>query len=217
MLAVFAGGRSVIGDGGHQTGLRKRRRDVILLTPDGVQDDDVVDRRHHGGPDRAVNCYASEHYATLRRDFPLAAESLQAGSVGENLALEGLQDGDVHIGDRWRIGAALVEVSQPRSPCWKLNARFTIDGFSLAIQDRRATGWYLRVLEAGEVRPFDTLVLEQRVDGSPTLVRFWDLTLAEQPDLAALAGLAAQPGLSPDWQQRLAQRVAWLQANRPLA
>ncbi|UVI38618.1 MOSC domain-containing protein [Qipengyuania spongiae] len=121
----------------------------------GLEGDAVADRKHHGGPEMAVHHYARDHDAMWRSwlgDHPL----LDAPApFGENFATEGWTEENVHIGDRFRIGMALLEVSQPRKPCWKIEHRFGRKGMVAQILTTKACGWYYRVIEEGHVQEGD--------------------------------------------------------------
>ena len=150
VLGVFAGGLTVIGETGHLTGMCKRRQvGAVAVGIEGLAGDQIADLRFHGGPDKAVHLYAVEHYAQLCETFPAPDEAFGCGSFGENLSLQGLPDDEVCIGDVYTVGSVVLQLSQPRSPCWKLNARFGVPTLSRYIQDERMTGWYARVMEPG--------------------------------------------------------------------
>lgn len=179
----------------------------------GLVGDEQADPRRHGGPEKALHHYAFDHYAGWRAE--LAAQSAQAASVlarpgafGENLSTVGLTEADVCIGDRYRLGTALVEVSQARQPCWKLNHRFGYPGMSLAVQQSLRTGWYYRVIEEGEVRAGERLVLAGRPHPAWTLQRLLRVLYVDRLDYAALAEIAELPPLAENWRRLAAQRVA---------
>src|SRR5262245_38510807 len=130
------------------------------LAQDGLAGDTQVDRRNHGGPDKAVCVYPSEHYAhwSERLGVPIGP-----GGFGENFTTAGLDETTVHIGDVYRVGEALVQVSQPRSPCFKLGARHRAPLLPLWVQQSGWTGFYLRCLRPGWVRAGDRIELVQRL------------------------------------------------------
>lgn len=210
VAALFAGGLTVLGDGGHMSGIRKRRREGgVALGPLGLAGDEIVELRYHGGPDRALCVFASEHYPVLRERFPQPDEPLQPGGFGENITSEGLLDDAVRIGDVFEIGGAVIQVSAPRGPCWKLNARFGIDKFSLAVEEMRRTGWYARVLQSGTIQAGDAMRLAGREATPCSIAQFWDVVQAKRPDLERLAELAGIASLMEEWRTKLAQRVRY--------
>ena len=176
------------------------REGLVQFLEDGLAPDEQADRRVHGGPEMAVHLYPLDHHAHWRERFGDAALLDQPGAFGSNLAVRGLLESDVHIGDRFRVGTALLEVSQPRQPCWKIEHRFAEMGNSRGmVADIIATGrsgWYFRVLEIGEAKAGDAIerVSEGATDWSVERV-FKGLIggkasreeLAEIADLTALA------------------------------
>ena len=123
----------------------------------GIEGDMVADTKHHGGADMAVHHYPGDHYADW--DAWLGGHDLLSGpaAFGENLMARGLVEADVHIGDRFRFGSALLEVSQPRQPCWKIEHRFGRKGMVKRIIKQHNCGWYYRVLEEGSAEAGDSL------------------------------------------------------------
>jgi len=126
--------------------------------PEGLAGDEQGDRRIHGGPDKAVHCYAWAHYAHWREVLPGTPWLDGPGAFGENFSVDGMDEADVCIGDRWQVGGVLFEVSQGRQPCWKLNDRFGVPDMAARVQRTLRAGWYLRVLEPGRVQAGDAIV-----------------------------------------------------------
>jgi len=209
---LYAGGQGgTLDPDGAPTGIFKSPLDApVRVSVQGLHGDWHADPRVHGGPDKAVHLYPADHYRALVDAYPGGAPSLRPGSLGENLSVGGIAEDEACIGDVVRLGSTLLQVSQPRSPCWKINRRFDIDGLSLHMARRRITGWYYRVLEEGVIAPGDPMVFVERPPGAVTIDRFWRVQLAEQPSIDALRGLAAAPGLAADWRRRLAGRADWL-------
>lgn len=174
----------------------------------GLDGDEVTEKRVHGGPDKAVCVYASEHwpYWRDRLDEPAFGEA----AFGENFSIQGLTEPNVAIGDVWRIGSAAFQVSQPRQPCWKLARRWKTKQLTLWVQQNGYTGWYLRVLEEGEVAPGDAIAVEPHTDGP----RRWTIADANavmfdgQYDAEATAELAAFEPLANSWKRQLTKRLA---------
>ena len=132
----------------------------------GLEGDEQGDPRVHGGPDKAVHCYAFGQYAPWRQELAgnATAQALlaQPGAFGENFSLDGLDETQVCLGDQWQVGSARFEVSQGRQPCWKLNDRFGVPDMALRVQTSLRAGWYLRVLQAGQAQAGDTIWLLAR-------------------------------------------------------
>ena len=157
---LYIGKISVLGPEGQLSGIFKRPVGTVNVSADGFEGDHQADRRVHGGPEKAIHHYAAENYALLAASFPEIAQALVPGQIGENVSTQGWTEDDVHLGDVFRIGAARVQVSQPRSPCWKINHRFDVEGLSKLIAEAGMTGWYYRVLTPGSIAvgdPFELL------------------------------------------------------------
>ncbi|MGN7725529.1 MOSC domain-containing protein [Luteimonas sp. 22616] len=172
----------------------------------GFVGDEQGDPRVHGGPDKAIHHYAFDHYSAWRDELgPLPL--LQApGAFGENISTRGLDEGNVCLGDRFRLGTALIEVSQGRQPCWKLNDRFDVPDMARRVQSSGRTGWYYRVLQPGAARAGELLRLDARPYPAWTLRRLGTLLFGR-----ALAREALEPALQlplvPSWRKLLERRL----------
>ncbi len=186
-----------------QTGIFKQSvTDTLELGVLGFSDDIQVNRKYHGGPDKAVCAYAFEHY-----DFwsDLLERELPAGSFGENFTLTGLLEDEVHIGDVFKVGSARVQISQPRQPCGTLAARFGIPNFVKQVVDSGMTGWYFRVLEPGMVQAGDHLEL---IEHGQVSVQTANLVMHHKnTSREKIENLLAQPALSQAWQDQLENRL----------
>lgn len=120
-----------------------------------LEGDRQADLSVHGGPDKAVYAYPSEHYDYWRREFPDV--DLPWGVFGENLTLEGLLEDDVHVGDRLQMGTAVLLVTQPRQPCYKLGIKFHRDDMPERFLASRRTGFYFAVVEEGKLGEGDAI------------------------------------------------------------
>ncbi|HEV7367742.1 MOSC domain-containing protein [Arenibaculum sp.] len=175
----------------------------------GVEGDRQADLRVHGGPDKAVNHYPFDHYATWRAELGGRDDLLSApGAFGENLSTTGLTEADVCIGDTWRAGTALLQVSQTRQPCWKLNQRFQLQDMAARVQQTGRTGWYWRVLEPGTVQAGDALTLAERAWPDWPLARLLRVFYVDVLDRDALRELATLPCVPASWRGRAEQRLA---------
>lgn len=210
-VEIFTGGIQPLPASGRPTGMFKRPvAGPLELTEEGFAGDQQADRRVHGGPDKAVHLYPARHYASLARSFPEIATALVPGALGENLSAADIDERDVRIGDLWQLGSALLQVSQPRTPCWKIDERLACEGVAALIASSHLTGWYLRVTRPGTVSPGDTLVLVQAASGAPTLHDAMRLWAEHRPPIAALEALAQLPGMAHGWRDKIHQRLAWL-------
>jgi MOSC domain-containing protein YiiM len=124
-----------------------------------VEGDRQADLRVHGGPDKAVYAYDVSAYEHWRRAL---RRELAFGQFGENLIVEGMPETEVRIDDVYQVGGALLQVSQPRSPCFKLGMRMGSPAFLETFLESGRTGFYLRVLEEGEIGAGDAITLLRR-------------------------------------------------------
>jgi MOSC domain-containing protein YiiM len=210
-VQLFIGQVQPLPESGRPTGMYKTRVHApIELGLNGFSGDHQADLRVHGGPEKAVHLYPSKHYAKLAARFTDAAPVLVPGSMGENIATADLDEHDVRLGDVWQIGSALIQVCQPRNPCWKIDERFGCEGMALFIDQHLLTGWYWRVLQTGAVNPNDSLVLHEAASHAPTLHQAMTLWREHRPDLDALNQLAQTPGIAKVWQDKIKQRVSYL-------
>ena len=125
-----------------------------------LQGDGQADLVHHGGVDKAVCAYSAEHWPYWQTILP--PDQLRGGAFGENFTLEQLTETDVCIGDVFSIGTAVVQISQPRQPCWKLARRWHIQDLAVRVEHTGFTGWYFRVLQEGKVNTHAHLQLLDR-------------------------------------------------------
>lgn len=135
----------------------------LMLTSGGLDGDSQAEKTIHGGVDRALCQYPREHYAEWRREFPEQAEFFSAPAFGENLSTEGMTERNVFIGDIYLWGEALIQVTQPRSPCYKINYHSGISDLSQLMQDSGRVGWLYRVIAGGTVSADAPLELASRL------------------------------------------------------
>lgn len=212
--AVFVGGIRPLAPEGHPSGIVKEAvHGPVLLGALGLEGDAQADRRVHGGPDKALHHYPAEHYAQFGMAWPDCAAHFIPGSMGENVSTRGLSEENVCIGDVFRIGTARVQVTQPRSPCWKINHRYGLDDALRFIAKRGITGWYYRVLEPGRIAAGDVFELLERNPDPVSLRHLWRVTRSHRPAADELSRLAWTPGLSAGWAEKLRQRLEWLRQN----
>ena len=213
-IALFVGSIRPLPESGRPTGIYKQPVHAPLaLGPEGLAGDHQADRRVHGGRDKAVHLYPAGHYARLAERFPAAARLLLPGSLGENLSTADLDENDICLGDIWRLGHARLQLSQPRSPCWKIDERFGCDGMAAFIAETGRTGWYWRVLAPGTVSPGDALMLEQRSAEPISLATATASLRHHRPPVAMLDRIAAAPGIAADWRRKIADRADWLRRH----
>lgn len=187
----------------HESGIDKRPvGGAVALRDDGVEGDAVVDRAVHGGYDKAVYAYALEDYRWWSGEL---GRQLAPGAFGENLTTSGVDLRAVLVGERWRVGSALLEASEPRQPCSTLGAKMGDQRFVKRFARSLRLGTYLRIIEPGEVEPGSPIEVLERPDHGVTIsllgrVVFEDRSLG--PGI-----LAAGDALTDGW-RRIGERLA---------
>ena len=164
-----------------QTGIYKYPSSKpIFLKKEEVEGDTVSDRRVHGGVDKACYLFSESEYAYWKHLYPKL--EWDWGMFGENLTIEDLDESKIRIGDIYKIGTALVQVSQPREPCFKLGIRF--DNIEILQQfiNHGKSGVYVRVLQEGEVKVGDEMTLVEQSENTLTIQQFFELIFAKEKD-----------------------------------
>ena len=203
--ALLTGKARRFGAKGEPSAIDKRavegRRAVGAL---GIAGDKQADLSVHGGPDKAIHHYPRDHYGWWAETIGDHALLQDAGAFGENISTSGLTESAACIGDRYRLGSALVEISQGRQPCWKLGHRFGIATLPATVVSSRRGGWYYRVIEDGAVRAGDALELMERPLPDWSVERVFHLLIggAGKREPAALRTLAAMDLLAANWRAR---------------
>lgn len=167
--------------------------------------DEQADLVHHGGFDKAVLVYPQENYSFWDKEFP--GVLWRSGCFGENLTLAGLTEHDVCIGDVFRLGQCVLQVSQPRQPCWKLSRRWGLSKLAVRVQETRLTGWYMRVLTEGEIATSQSMVLTERLYPDWTVQRANEIMFSKTRDQLLEEQLANCPALSKSWRETLGRRA----------
>ncbi|MGF1865993.1 MOSC domain-containing protein [Enterovibrio norvegicus] len=177
----------------------------VFLSNTGLDGDETADKKHHGGPERALHHYPQEHYAFWQEKHG-DMQDWQAPGMGENISSVGMTEDTVCIGDRYQWGDAIIEVSQPRSPCFKLNQRWEVENLSVDMQAVSRCGWLYRVIQTGTVNKQLPLVLLSRPKNSMTLREVCDVFFGDPLNTEGLAKLREQSALSDSWMGKVKQR-----------
>jgi MOSC domain-containing protein YiiM len=181
----------------------------LALRTLNLDGDQQADLSVHGGPNKAVYAYPSEHYEFWRHALRLEPSQvdLSWGAFGENFTTEGLREADAHIGDRFRIGSAILMVRQPRMPCYKLAARFQRDQIIQEFLLSGRSGLYFSVEEEGEVGPGDSFELVAREAKSITIAEMNRLFVHDKYNRDLLHKAIATPALPEDWRDYFLPRL----------
>jgi MOSC domain-containing protein YiiM len=176
----------------------------VAATRTGLWGDDQGDRSKHGGPDKAICVFPCEHYSHYER---LLGRRLERPAFGENLTSCGMDEENVCIGDLLRVGTALVEVSLPRSPCYRLAARHGVKQLPLWFERSGRTGFYLRVLEVGQVWAGCSVELVHRPHRRATIAEANRVMHRDKRDWPAIGELLAIRQLGASWRRTFERRL----------
>lgn len=178
----------------------------LMLFTQGLEDDQSADIRHHGGVERALLQYPLEHYAYWQQKYNINNE-WQAPGMGENLSSVGMTEDTVCVGNNYQWGEAIIEVSQPRSPCFKLNKRWGIESFSVDMQEISRCGWLYRVIQPGRVSVSEPLQLIEQVPNTMTIREVCDIFFNDPLNKEGLEKLRLQNRLSQSWMSKVNKRL----------
>ncbi len=170
-----------------------------------LEGDDQADRKAHGGPDKAVYAYAVED---LRWWEEKLGRSLPYGQFGENLTTEGIEVNSALVGERWEIGSTVLEVSEPRVPCWRLGVRMDDPTFPRRFSDALRPGAYLRIIVEGNVGAGDEIRVTSKPLHDLTIRDFLRIYTRDRDEVERLVSI---PGISEDWRE---WAEAWLQKGK---
>ena len=182
-----------------------------MLLFDGFEGDGQGDRRNHGGPDKAVCVYPSVHYPHWQR---MLGRGLDPGAFSENLTVSGIREARVCVGDVFRAGEALVQVSTPRTPCDKVAGKNGEKQLSKWISGSGYTGFYMRVLEEGLVKTGDAFERVERHPDGITIARVNDVLYRRFRDLDLIEHLTALPEFGTDGRAMFAKLFERLRRER---
>lgn len=202
IIGLYSGKLSKIGDKCSPTGIYKQSVDKVSVDELGIIGDIQADKRFHGGPEKALHQYALSSYERISKRYPLLHKQAKPGMIGENLSASDMNEHNVCIGDIYSLGSAILQVSSPRIPCWKIDAKFKQPDVHQFISLHRLNGWYYRVLQAGEITLKDEFLLQQRPNADVTVDTMLKVIYAKA-DKQEIELATNAKGLDPEWQRRL--------------
>lgn len=209
-VSALMTGRSALLPDGKRSAIRKHPvLGPVRIGRLGLDGDMQVDKRHHGGPEMAVHLYPLAHHAYWREQLGDHALLADPGAFGGNIAVDELDETQVRIGERFRLGSAVLEVSQPRMPCATIERRFERKGMVAAILGSGRCGWYFRVIQEGDAMAGDGL---EPVPGTGCVFTVRDVFMAlARPagpiDADLLSRLAECEQLSPEWRSKATTKL----------
>jgi MOSC domain-containing protein YiiM len=177
----------------------------VFVGTTNLAGDEQADLKNHGGIDKAVLAYSADHYPKWREE--LRMPDMPPGAFGENLTIIGLSEKSVCIGDIFRIGNVIFEVSQPRQPCWKLARRWRMHELTGLVVRNGRSGWYLRVMEQGWIDTQMPVTLIERPNPAWSIARANEIMYHRRTDLCLTLELANVPRLADSWVEELRNRA----------
>jgi MOSC domain-containing protein YiiM len=202
---LYAGDESRLFDGVTSMIDAKNPRQQLVVDLLTVKGDAQSDPKHHGGADRVLHHFPREHYGQYRR-WDMMQGFKDAPAMGENISTVGLDETQVNIGDILAIGELRVQVTQPRSPCFKLNRQFGHPEFALAMQTSGLCGWFYRILNPGIININDGITLVER-HSDISVRQAMAIYFAAEFDGESYARLASCEGLAQSWIASLQRRL----------
>ena len=199
LLSIQTGRTAPLGPKGVPSGIVKRARaGAVSVGPLGLEGDEQADLSAHGGAEKAVYGYAASHYPDWARRFPDL--DFTGGAMGENLTIADMAESDICVGDIHAIGSALLQVCQPRQPCFKFALLHANNRLPKAMVKSGHSGWYYRVLQTGSIKPGDAVHLHERPNPSFPFTRLVEIVNHGQATAAELTRMVNMPGLASQWQ-----------------
>ena len=173
----------------------------IRVLADSIEGNEQSDLRFHGGPDKAILAYSADHYPLWREELQLP--EMGGGGFGENLTIAGQAESTVCLGDRYAIHNVILEVSQPRQPCWKLARRWRVTDLPQRVIRTSRSGWYLRVIQPGIIEAGQEVELISRPHPTWPLTRVNQVFYTKGGPIAERQELAELPQLADAWREEL--------------
>jgi MOSC domain-containing protein YiiM len=180
---------------------------AVEVTALGLAGDEQADLRVHGGLEKAVYGYSTANYAAWRAEYPQHTALLGPGGFGENLAIDGMTESDLCVGDVHAMGTALLQVCQPRQPCFKFALRFDDTALPKAMVQNGRSGWYYRVIRAGLIAPGDDIALHERPNPDFPFTRLVELAGRSRATPAELRRMVEMQGIASDWRNQARRRL----------
>ncbi|OHR71561.1 hypothetical protein HMPREF3291_24285 [Bacillus sp. HMSC76G11] len=176
----------------------------LFLSKTYLEGDGQADLVHHGGEDKAVCVYSFDHYSYWEDALGV---QLEPGAFGENLTIRGLTEENVFLGDVFQFGEAIVEVSQPRQPCFKLAMKHQVKDLPVQIQNTKFTGFYFRVLKEGRVSKKDGLELIESQANGVSITAVNQIKYHDQQNTEAIKRILEVKALSDSWRSSFEKRL----------
>lgn len=178
----------------------------VFLSEEGLKGDECADKKNHGGAEKALFAYSLAHYDKWQRE--LGNPGIKAGGNGENIAVMHMDETTVYIGDIYELGEAVIQVSQPRRPCWKPARRHKEIDLAKKIENTGRTGWYFRVLKEGYIKAGDTFKLIERPCPEWTIAWMNEVLYHHRENIGLMENLRDSEFTPPSWVSSLNKLLA---------
>ncbi len=182
--------------------VKTARQGPVAVMRLGLDGDEQADLSVHGGPEKAVYAYGAAHYPHWAGEFPDLAAHFTGGAMGENLTVSGLQESDICVGDIHQAGSALLQVCQPRQPCFKFALRHNNKCLPKAMVRNGFSGWYYRVLRVGQLEAGDKLTLQDRPNPDFPFTRLVEIIYHGRATVDEIRRMTELEGLAGQWRNR---------------
>ena len=186
------------------TGICKQTTEEAFLTKEGFRGDGVADLQYHGGPDRAVCVYPYEHYSLWEKEFN---QPFASSTFGENLTVTNMLEKDVYIGDIFRIGEAVIQITQGRIPCSTITKRTNNPSLLKRMVQTGFTGYLCRVLEEGTVRKDSNITLLESHPKQVSILYANEIYFHEQKNVEGIKKVLGVQEMANEWQELLVNRL----------
>ena len=203
LIGLYRGTRRALGDKLIPSGIDKRPCQEAQVNALGISGDEQVDKRFHGGPERALHQFSLASYQRIIQRFPLLHQRAIPGALGENLCATEMQENNVFIGDIYQLGSCRLQVSAPRIPCWKIDSKLRQPDLHRFIRQQGLSGWYFRVLQTGSIKLGDSITLLERPNPQLSIAHFLQHTLSQPYDAEFITLVQQAEGLDADWRRRI--------------
>ncbi|QDG76470.1 MOSC domain-containing protein [Labrenzia sp. PHM005] len=208
ILGLYTGKPEQRWDGKAPSAIRKNRvGGSVFVTETGISDDQQADLEVHGGPEKALHHYPSEHYADWAELFGTDGFAYEPGTFGENISSHGFTEADLCIGDVFAVGSVRLQIAQGRQPCWKLNLHTSNPALAANFQKTGKTGWYYRVLQTGHIQEGAAMTLVERPCPDWNLRNVIMARFNPRLDSATALALANLPELAAPWRASFAKKA----------
>ncbi|MFC3095219.1 MOSC domain-containing protein [Alteromonas sediminis] len=199
---LFAGKPAPFGPRKAPSSIIKTAVPFLTVTSDGTEEDEQGNKKLHGGPEKVLHQYGLPGYRQLSKAYPSLSGSFVPGSIGENITVDGMDDTRVQVGDIYKMGDVVLQVSAPRAPCNKISHRFGEKNMDRYVGKHGITGWYYRVLETGVLTLNAEVTLIERPVESVSIHDLVTAVFAEEAKHEDLCYYSTLEALDQEWREK---------------